>query len=224
MVVPQDRRHDRVIEQCVHRGEIGKFPKLRGPTYIAVIADEAAFFRSEEFSANVDAEILNAVRPGLATTNGPLIVASSPYAKRGVVWDAYKSHYGPDGDPKVLVVQGASRTFNPTLDEGVVARALQRDHAAASAEYLGLFRNDIESAFTLEAVEACVGDYREAMSRSGVRYHGFVDPSGGSQDSMTCAVAHREGDAIYIDAIREYRPKFSPRGRLCRDGAVVQEL
>ena len=63
------------------------FRRLRGPTYVAVIADEAAFWFSDEFSANTDAEILNAVRPGLATTAGPLIIASSPYAKRGVLSD-----------------------------------------------------------------------------------------------------------------------------------------
>ena len=43
------------------------FRRLRGPTYVAVIADEAAFWYSDEFSANTDTEILNAVRPGLAT-------------------------------------------------------------------------------------------------------------------------------------------------------------
>jgi hypothetical protein len=32
------------------------------------------------------ARVLVAVRPGLATTQGPLILASSPYAKRGVLW------------------------------------------------------------------------------------------------------------------------------------------
>jgi hypothetical protein len=58
------------------------FRRLRGPTYVAVIADEAAFWYSEEFSANTDTEILNACRPGLSTTSGPLIIASSPYARR----------------------------------------------------------------------------------------------------------------------------------------------
>lgn len=49
------------------------FRRLRGPTYIAVIADKSAFWLSEN-SANPDAEIINAVRPGLATTGGPLIL------------------------------------------------------------------------------------------------------------------------------------------------------
>jgi hypothetical protein len=54
------------------------FRRLRGPTYIAVVADEAAFWYGDEISANADTEILNSVRPGLATTGGPLIIASSP--------------------------------------------------------------------------------------------------------------------------------------------------
>ena len=75
------------------------FRRLRGPTYVAVIADEAAFWYSDEFSANTDTEILNAVRPGLATSQGPLVIASSPYAKRGVLWDTHRKHFGKDGDP-----------------------------------------------------------------------------------------------------------------------------
>jgi hypothetical protein len=53
------------------------FRKLRGPTYIAVIADELAFWYDDAAYANPDPEVLNAVEPGLATTGGPLILASS---------------------------------------------------------------------------------------------------------------------------------------------------
>src|SRR5262249_12562091 len=49
------------------------FRRLRGPTYVAVIADECAFWMSDEWSSNPDVEIVNAVKPGLATTGGPLI-------------------------------------------------------------------------------------------------------------------------------------------------------
>jgi phage terminase large subunit-like protein len=56
------------------------FRRLRGPTYIAAIADEVAFWLNEN-SANPDSEILNSVRPGLATNGpGPLFLISSPYA------------------------------------------------------------------------------------------------------------------------------------------------
>ena len=83
----------------------------------------------EESSANADTEILNAVRPGLATTGGPLIIASSPYARRGELWETYRRHFGADGDPLILVAQGASRDFNPSLSQSVVDRALERDRS-----------------------------------------------------------------------------------------------
>jgi hypothetical protein len=102
------------------------FRRLRGPTYIAVIADESAFWLNEN-SANPDDEILNAIRPGLATTGGPLFMISSPYARRGELWRTYDRHYGAKGDPLVLVALGTSRTFNPTLSQRVVDRAMERD-------------------------------------------------------------------------------------------------
>jgi hypothetical protein len=186
------------------------FRRLRGPTYIAVIADEAAFWYSDEFSANADTEILNAVRPGLATTGGPLIIASSPYAKRGVLWETHRKHYGPDGDPLILVAQGTSRDFNPSLPQSVVDRALERDRTAASAEYLAQFRADIETFIAYEVVQACVGDHLEMAPLSAQRYSAFVDPSGGSADSFTMAIGHRDAERVIIDATREMKPPFSP--------------
>ena len=186
------------------------FRRLRGPTYVAVLADEAAFWLSDE-SSNPDTEILNAVRPGLATTGGPLLVASSPYARRGELWNAYRRHYGDAGDPLVLVAKGPSRTFNPTLPQQVVDRAIERDAAHASAEYLAEFRTDVETYISREAVDAVTSrDVREREPVEGVRYHAFVDPSGGSGDSFTLAVAHREEDRVVIDCVRETRPPFSP--------------
>jgi hypothetical protein len=195
------------------------FRRLRGVTCVAVIATEAAFWQTDESaSGNPDSEILKAVRPSLATTRGPLIIITSPYARKGEVWEVYRRHYGAQGDPLILVAQGASRDFNPTLSEDIVRRALERDHAAASAEYLAQFRTDIESFVLREAVEACVAlDVRERAPISSVRYYGFVDPSGGSADSMTLAVGHREGDVVVVDALRERRPPFSPE-------AVVAEF
>jgi hypothetical protein len=49
------------------------------------------------------------------------------------------------------------------------------------------------------------------------RYIAFTDPSGGSSDAMTLAIAHKEGDTAILDAVREVRPPFSPE-------AVVDEF
>jgi hypothetical protein len=187
------------------------FRGVRGTTSVAVIADEAAFWHSDEDAANPDTAILDAVRPSLATTGGPMIIISTPYARRGVVFETWAKHFGAKGDPKILVAQGASRDFNPSLPQSVVDRALERDPIAASAEWLGQFRSDLERFVSGEAVEACVSlDVRERAPLSGNRYSAFVDPSGGSADSMALAVGHKEGNGVILDAIRERRPPFSP--------------
>src|SRR4029450_10068034 len=85
------------------------FRRLRGPTYIAVIADEAAFWYSDEFSANTDSEILSSAGPGIPPTPGPLVMASSPYARRGVLYEIHRRHFGKNGDPRILVALGTSR-------------------------------------------------------------------------------------------------------------------
>jgi hypothetical protein len=128
---------------------------VRGTTCVAVICDEIAFWRRDE-SANPDAEILHAVRPTLGTSGGPLIGISSPYARRGVLWETFKRLYGAGGDPAILVAKGASRDFNPELPQSVVDRALERDPLANAAEYLAEFRTDVEWLLTQAAVQACI--------------------------------------------------------------------
>ncbi|HEY5131758.1 MAG TPA: hypothetical protein VIJ35_31445 [Bradyrhizobium sp.] len=209
----ESRTHDTLslTNQVTIEVRAASFRRLRGPTFLAAIAGESAFWYDDSgSSANPDVEILNAVRPGRATTRGPLIIASSPYARRGVLWDAHRRHYGPDGDPMILVAQGASRDFNPSLPQSVVDRALERDRASATAEYLAQFRNDIETFVPREIVEACMGDHVEMAPFAAIRYAGFVDPSGGSSDSFTMAISHKDGERVFIDAIRETKPPFSP--------------
>jgi hypothetical protein len=121
------------------------FRRLRGPTCVAVIGTEVSFWYDDNSSSNSDVEILNSVRPTLGTTQGPLILITTPYARLGATWEFYRTNFRPDADPVLLVVQGTSRDFNPTLSEKFVARALERDPAAAKAEYLAEFRDDIST-------------------------------------------------------------------------------
>src|SRR5262249_16150390 len=210
----------------------------RGPTYVAVIADELAFWYVDAAYANPDVEILNAVEPGLATTGGPLILASSPHARRGVLWEVFKRHYGTGDDPLILVAHGASRTLNQSLPQRVVDHALEKDRIGATAEYLSEFLSDAEGFVALEVVESCggglggvevvescVGGYGEMVRAAGVTYTGFVDPSGGSEDAMTLAIAHRStrpDERVIVDAVREVRPPFSPSAVVDDFAALLQ--
>src|SRR5262245_52814613 len=183
----------------------------RGYAVVAALLDEIAFFPTDD-SANPDYDILDAIRPGMATIpNAMLLCASSPYARRGALWDAHRRHYGKDGDP-VLVWRAPTRTMNPSVSQQVIDAATERDPTSAAAEWLAEFRTDIESFVSREAVEACIAfDVRERAPMSSLRYYGFVDPSGGSADSMTLAIGHRENDVVIIEPLRERKHPFSPR-------------
>jgi hypothetical protein len=198
------------------------FRSTRGYTIVVALCDEIAFWRSEE-SANPDGEIVAALRPGMATVPGALLVCiSSPYARRGAMWDAYAKHVGQDNDP-VLVWQADTRSMNPTVDPAVVSAAYAADEAAASAEYGALFRRDIESFVSREAVEACVVPGRHELPPvPGRAYSAFVDPSGGGADSMTLAIAHQDGvGRAILDAVRERRPPFSPEAVVTEFAALL---
>ena len=192
--------------------EVGtaSFRTIRGYTIVAALLDELAFFRTDD-AADPDFEILDAIRPGMATIPGAMLLcASSPYARRGALWTAHRKHFGKDGDP-VLVWQADTRTMNPTVPQRVIDEATERDPASAAAEYGARFRSDVESFVNREAVETCVSlGVRERQPMSAVSYSAFVDPSGGSGDSMTLAIGHQEDDVAVLDAIRERRPPFSP--------------
>jgi hypothetical protein len=214
LIEQRTQRTLRLTNQIDIEVRASDFRTLRGPTYISVICDETAFWMTSESSVNPDSEIINAVRPGLATTRGPLFMISSPYARRGEMWNTYNKHYGPNGDPLLLVAQAASRVMNPSLPQSVVDRALERDPASAAAEFLANFRTDIENFVSLEVVRSCINSgVFERSPAYGISYVGFVDPSGGSADSFTVCVAHyySPGRVVIIDALREVRPPFSPK-------------
>lgn len=186
---------------------------IRGLSCCAVIADEACFWQMDVDSVNADTAILAAARPSLATTGGPMIIISSVYARRGETFDLWDKNFGPKGDPRILVVQGASRDFNESLPQSVVDRALERDPAANRAEYLSIWRDDLENFVTLDTIRACTGSYEMREPVPGITYTGGVDFAGGSgQDSLALSFCHFDEAAgsVIVDLAHEWVPPFSP--------------
>jgi hypothetical protein len=187
------------------------FRTIRGRTLIGAICDEVAWWRSED-SLNPDAEILGAIRPGLASIPGSMLFAiSTPYSRKGEVWRHFKEHYAKDGDP-ILVVQGSTRTFNPTIPQAFIDAELERDEAWAKAEYCGEFRSDLEAYLTEEVLEPCINRARPLVRPPipGVTYTGFLDHSGGRVASAAVSVAHADGGRVILDGIWEWRAPFDP--------------
>jgi hypothetical protein len=188
------------------------FRSTRGYSYAAVLADEVAFWHSDEASANPDGEILRALRPGLASIPGSkLLIASSPYSKRGELYGAFRRHYGKD-EARVLVWKADTATMNPALDPAVVAEAYDSDPEAARAEYGAEFRDDLADFVARETVDAATMWGRaELPPEPGTVYGAFCDPSGGVSDAMTMAIGHLDRRSVCVlDALKEVRPPFDP--------------
>jgi len=193
-----------------------KFQTLRGYTLPCVIADEIAFWVFDSEAANPDTEVLAALRPGLdRVDDGLLIGISSPYARKGALFEMYDRYFGQD-DPEVLIWNSDTLSMNPTFKQSRIERRFAEDPSKASAEYgsggFVQFRRDIELFLDAETIQAVtVAERRELPPVKGTTYCAFTDPSGGSRDSFTLAIGHREGsDRAVLDCLRERRPPFSP--------------
>ena len=176
------------------------FRSVRGYSIPLVICDELAFWRSED-TANPDSEILNALRPALASLNGKLVALSSPHAKRGELWEAYRNHYGKD-ESATLVAQADTRTMNPTIPQKFIDAAYAKDPASARAEYGAQFRDDIASFISPEDLQAVTrSHYLELPPDHKHRYEAFVDPTGGGSDEFTLAIGHIEDKVKVVDLV-----------------------
>ena len=196
---------------------------IRGYAIPVALLDEVAFW-TVDGSTDADVDIIAALRPAMKQFPHPvMLAASSPYSRRGALWEAYKRHHGVD-DSRALVWQAATRVMNPTIPQAEIDAEYEADPARAAAEYGALFRSDLESFVAREVVDAAVVPGRHELPPiSGTRYVAFTDPSGGSADSMTLAIAHadRDGRAI-LDAVRVRKPPFSPEAVVVDFAAVLK--
>jgi hypothetical protein len=190
---------------------------IRGYTVVAALCDEIAFWRSED-SANPAEEILAALRPAMSTIPGALLIGlGTPYRRSGPLYDAHKRHYGHEDSP-VLVIQANTRTMNPSVPQSVIDRAMEIDPIAAQAEYFAQFRSDVGSFLDLDLIERAIEvGRRERAPLAGMQYTAFTDPSGGSHDSFTLAIGHRDHERMVLDVCRGIKPPFDP-------SAVVREF
>jgi hypothetical protein len=186
----------------------GTFRGIRGRSIVCAILDECAFWK-DETSSSPDVEVYNALKPGTETIDGSMIVGiSSPYRRSGLLYQKWRDFFGKD-DEEVLVIHAPTRALNPTVKQKTIDRALEDDPAAARANWLAEWRDDLSTFIDRELIESLVD--RGVLVRppvQGVHYKAFADPSGGRGDSFTLGVSHAEGDAVVLDCLVEIEPPF----------------
>lgn len=197
---------------------------IRGYAVPCALLDEVAFW-TVEGAADADEDIIAALKPAMRQFPGAMLLgASSPYGRRGAVWQAHKAHHGRD-DSRTLIWRSPTWCMNPTITRESLDAEFEADPARAESEYGAWFRTDLEAFVSREVVEAAVQPGRHELAPvAGVSYVAFVDPSGGSADAMTLAIAHRDSDGrAILDAIRVRKPPFSPES-VVEDFAAVLQL
>jgi hypothetical protein len=199
------------------------FRSIRGRAVLLAIFDECAFYRDES-SSTPDEEMYKAVVPSTSTLSpGSMIIGiSSPYRKAGLLYKKYKKHFGQNDD--VLVIQAATRTLNPTISQDLIDRELADDPAGASSEYLAQFRDDIGGYLSMDTIEAAIdrGVTIRRPSTLSYVYTAAADPSGGSKDSFTAAIAHNEDGVAVLDCLLEIKPPFNPSEAVAQITAMLR--
>ena len=184
----------------------------RSYTICCALLDEIAQMPTSD-SVRSDFQIINAIRPGLATLpNSMMLCASSPFAARGALFDAFQRHYGRD-DSDVLFWRAPTKLMNPTVPQSIIDAALAEDPSAGAAEWLAEFRQDV-SGYLDEATLAAAVDHDrrspELPPVPGQRYRCFIDSSGGRGCHYTCAIGYRKDGRFVISALRGYAPPLDP--------------
>jgi hypothetical protein len=185
----------------------------RGRAYALVIIEEAAFL-PQDSSTDPDVELLRAVRPALARVPGSMLaVIGSPYARRGVLFEAWRDWFGRDNDEDRLVIAADTMTLNPTFSQREIDRAFQEDPVAARSEYgrdsVIEFRSDVSILLREETLAAVVPTgVRELPPGPGARGH-FDAATGSGEDAAAAGIAFL-GQPVTLAAVRHWAPPFNP--------------
>jgi hypothetical protein len=189
---------------------------VRGRSAIAVLGSECCQWRTDEHAASSDEEVVGAAEPSMAMCpdGGLLLLGSSVYRKRGYMYRKYRELHGnSDADAENICWFAPSQVMNPKLPLSVIDKAMAEDPNKARAEYQNIWREDISDFIPLDVIEAATdGKVFERTPARHNNYMAFCDAAGGlGSDSFALAVAHREGDRVVLDVLRERKPRFIPR-------------
>ena len=189
-------------------------PRLvRGRSAIAVLGSECCYWRTDEYNAASDEEVVSAAVPSMAMCpdGGLMLLGSSVFRKVGYMYRQYRRLHG-NADSDDICWFAPSTTMNSRLPQSVIDAALALDKSKASAEFMNIWREDIADFMPLDVIEATTDwGVTEREPVPGVFYFAFADPAGGTgRDSFTLAIAHLDvkTGVIVIDAIRERQPRF----------------
>jgi hypothetical protein len=196
---------------------------IRGFRVVAAILDEIGFWRNEITAANPAEDVLNALRPAMATfPNHKLIKISTPYRKDGVLWRDYQQREQLD----YLVWQIPTAEMNPTIPHDFLDKEAQRDPESFRREFLAQFTDQIEGWIQPEILDQCVTkSYTERPPVGSAIYAAAVDPAFKGND-FALAIAHIQDGLIIVDYVAPWTgTREAPLGyvQVCTEIAAIMK-
>lgn len=207
---------DAADELVVHRGKRRVVLRVgaanagglsgRGRSIVGAYLEEAAFFRDRDFKVN-DAAIYAAIAPRVVL-GGQLVIASTPWARSGLLYKLYRDNYGKPTTCLVAHAPTAVIRSDPHI-LAQVARERERDpeNAAreADAAWLDAGSTQFFDEATLEAAldaELVLGAPPRPLDEvtAGADF-GFA------RNSSTLAIAHRAGRTYRLAELLEDKPE-----------------
>ena len=131
-------------------------PRLvRGRSAIAVLGSECCYWRTDEYNAASDEEVVSAAVPSMAMCpdGGLMLLGSSVFRKVGYMYRQYRRLHG-NADSDDICWFAPSTTMNSRLPQSVIDAALALDKSKASAEFMNIWREDIADFMPLDVIEA----------------------------------------------------------------------
>ena len=188
-------------------------PSTRGYTIIAALLDEIAYWPTDEASAEPDVEVINAIKPGMATIPGAMLLCASVTARsQGRSLERVREALR-QGQRSGAGVAGG----DPRHERDGAADLHRRPHGGrpSTCQLPNIWRSSdpiSKPTCQREVVEACIGDYYELSPEAGrvATTHSSIRRAAAAATSFALAIGHREGNGVVVDLVRERRPPFMP--------------
>jgi len=175
---------------------------VRGMTVVAAVCDEMAFWQHEEIAASPEEEVLEALRPAMATVKrAKLLKISTPFRKEGTLYRDFQRRAELD----YPVWQCSTAEMNPSIQTSVLAKERQRNLERFEREYNAQFTENIISWIAPEVLDACIVRGRTELPRvENVTYVAAVDPAFVRND-FALAILHRPANGpLVVDRVERW--------------------
>ena len=192
---------------------------IRGLAVCCCICDEVGFWRSNKTGANPDYEIINAIKPAMATFDNPkLIKISSPYTKQGVLHDDFDKRRQHED---IIIWNVPTWEMNPSISKKFFEDEKKKDYHNFQREYGANFADSISVFLPPITINAAVAKgITRRQYQIGKSYFAAIDPAFKS-DLFTFTIAHIEaGNRIQFDVIIGF--KGSPSVPLNMEATIVR--